>query len=79
MVTTAIHPSADAARALEYGTHGDPFSVLGPHRVGERLILTAIYPNAATLSAVINGQEYPLDRHPAAPSIFSARSPIPVT
>ena len=75
MVTTAIHPSADAARALEYGTHGDPFSVLGPHRVGDRLILTAIHPNAATLSAVINGQEYPLDRHPAAPSIFSGEIP----
>ncbi|MCA8879378.1 MAG: 1,4-alpha-glucan branching protein GlgB [Rhodobacteraceae bacterium] len=68
-------PSAAAVRALEYATHGDPFSVLGPHRVGERIILTAIHPGAASLSAVIGDEEYPLERHPAAPSVFVGEVP----
>lgn len=75
MVLTSVHPSADVARALEYGTHGDPFAVLGPHRVGEKLLLTAIHPNAASLAAVIGEQEYPLERHPSAPSVFSGEIP----
>jgi 1,4-alpha-glucan branching enzyme len=40
----------------------DPFSVLGPHRVGRATWVTAIDPGAETLAAVVGRKEYPLDR-----------------
>src|SRR5437879_13775670 len=44
---------ADAIRAVVEGTHGDPFAVLGPHRVqtpdGAAVAVRAIVPGAAAV------------------------------
>ncbi|MGV6871874.1 1,4-alpha-glucan branching protein GlgB [Pseudochelatococcus sp. B33] len=56
-------PSADpsllvapeVAAALADGRMGDPFAVLGPHRVGEALILRAYVPGALGVEAVSRG------------------------
>jgi 1,4-alpha-glucan branching enzyme len=58
----APHLSVDAVAALLEARHGDPFSLLGPHRVGRTRWVTAIDPGAHTLCAVSGGKRYPLER-----------------
>ena len=43
---------ADSLNALLRATHGDPFSVLGPHRVGEHWVLRCLLPGARAVTAV---------------------------
>ena len=38
--------------ALMRAEHGDPFAVLGPHQVGERLVLRALLPDARAVTVV---------------------------
>lgn len=42
----------DAIAALADGRHGDPFSVLGPHRAGDGVIIRALLPGALAVSLV---------------------------
>ena len=44
--------SADDASAIVEGRHGDPFSVLGPHKRGAAWVVTAFVPGAETVSLV---------------------------
>ena len=41
-----------ALQSIAQGTHGDPFSVLGPHAVGDGQVIRAILPDAQTVSVV---------------------------
>jgi 1,4-alpha-glucan branching enzyme len=64
----------DAARALAEGRHGDPFSVLGPHRRGGAFTVTALVPGAERVE-VLAGQTVPMQRHPAAREVWCAALP----
>jgi len=44
--------SRDAIAAIVAGQHGDPFSVLGPHEVGGRMIVRAYVPGARSVEVV---------------------------
>ncbi|MFL6568139.1 MAG: 1,4-alpha-glucan branching enzyme, partial [Chthoniobacterales bacterium] len=44
------------------GAHPDPFRILGPHRVGESLVVRAFRPDAQELRVIANGSEVPADR-----------------
>ena len=52
----------DAIAAIVEGRHGDPFAVLGPHRIGDATMLRAFIPGAETLTA---GAAILQRRHPA--------------
>src|SRR5437879_3858670 len=62
---------ADAIRAVVEGTHGDPFAVLGPHRVqtpdGAAVAVRAIVPGAAAVRVLpADAPPIPMERlHPA--------------
>ncbi|WP_102223617.1 1,4-alpha-glucan branching protein GlgB [Acidimangrovimonas sediminis] len=49
-----------AARAILTGAHADPFAVLGPHRRGDAVVVTAFVPGAETLQVVQDGTATPL-------------------
>ncbi|ARP86436.1 1,4-alpha-glucan branching protein GlgB [Bordetella genomosp. 9] len=56
--STTETPSADAALnaeidALLTGRHGDPFHILGPHRVGDRTVVRVFAPNARHVAVVL--------------------------
>jgi 1,4-alpha-glucan branching enzyme len=53
-------PSKEAISAIVSGTHGDPFSVLGPHRVGSGVAVCAFVPGAETLSVIERDGGLPL-------------------
>lgn len=38
--------------ALMQATHGDPFAVLGPHQVGDRLVLRTLLPDALAVTVI---------------------------
>ncbi len=65
----------EAAVSLATGSHGEPFSVLGPHKHGRTTWLTAIEPDATALAAVIGAKTYPLDPVEGAPGIFCGKIP----
>src|SRR5947209_19623756 len=44
------------------GAHPDPFRILGPHRVGENLVIRAFRPDAKELRVIANGNEVNADR-----------------
>ena len=68
--------AADDARRIAYGHHDDPFSILGPHKVGRTRHVTAFDPGATRLSAVVEGgKTYPLDPVDGAPGVFSGKVP----
>ena len=46
--------------SLLRGDHSDPFSVLGPHRVKRTLVVRAVLPNAASVTAVDPKTEKPI-------------------
>ena len=60
----AIHLVEDeAAWAIVEGRHGDPFSVLGPHKIGGAWVVTAFVPGAEALSLITGkaGKQTPMD------------------
>ncbi|SHI41356.1 1,4-alpha-glucan branching protein GlgB [Wenxinia saemankumensis] len=69
----ADHLDADTLARLNEARHDDPFSVLGPHRVGRSRWVTAIDPGADRLEAVIAGKAHPLDRADGA--VFTGKVP----
>ena len=48
-------PSKEEIAAIVGGTHGDPFAVLGPHRVNSGIAICAYVPGAETLTAIERG------------------------
>ena len=60
----SVHP--DAIAALMAANHGDPFAVLGPHRVGPRAWeVRAVLPEARAATLVMDGRTAPFEkRHP---------------
>ena len=62
---------AGAARAIADGSHGDPFSVLGPHQKGKRWTVTAFVPGADRLT-VLAGTEVEATAVPGVPGLFVA-------
>jgi len=67
----AVHPGAIAA--IVAATHGDPFSVLGPHRVGHDLYeIRAMLPGAAEVRALsVQGGDLLCELKRVDPSGFS--------
>jgi len=49
---TAAQLARDAMDAIVAGTHGDPFSVLGIHSLGDGLVLRAFVPGAERVEAI---------------------------
>jgi 1,4-alpha-glucan branching enzyme len=66
-----------AAVALAEGRHGDPFSVLGPHRRAGVWGITALVPGADRVWVLPGKKGAPVEmtRHPAAAEVFSASLP----
>lgn len=64
--------SADDARAIVEGQHGDPFSVLGLHRRGGKHVLTVFAPGATHVTALTGkATETPLAPVAGAPGLFA--------
>ena len=72
-IETLINP--EEARAVAHGAHGDPFAVLGPHKIGRFRLVRAFDPGAETLSAVTGGKTYPLTPVPGAHGVFAGKVP----
>src|SRR5262245_33496138 len=53
----AREPDIDALLAAK---HADPFALLGPHAVRGGIVLRVFLPGAESVSALCNGQEWPL-------------------
>jgi 1,4-alpha-glucan branching enzyme len=70
---TAI--SVDDARRLSVGQHDDPFSILGPHKIGRSRYVTAFDPGAAEISAVVGSKSYPLTPVESVQGVFSGKVP----
>ncbi len=62
-----------AAEALANGSHGDPFSVLGPHKRGKQWVVTAFVPGAEKLWMLTGkaGKAHELSPIKGAPGLFS--------
>ncbi|MCJ2073914.1 1,4-alpha-glucan branching protein GlgB [Methylobacterium sp. J-030] len=60
----SVHP--DAIASLMGASHGDPFAVLGPHRVGPQAWeVRAVLPEARSATLVMDGRTAPFEkRHP---------------
>ncbi|MGU3359821.1 1,4-alpha-glucan branching protein GlgB [Methylobacterium sp. M6A4_1b] len=71
--TGSVHP--DAIAAIMAANHGDPFSVLGPHQVGEgQWEVRAVLPEAKSASLLVGGKRTTFERkHPD--GFFVARVP----
>ncbi|MCC0028846.1 MAG: 1,4-alpha-glucan branching protein GlgB [Brucellaceae bacterium] len=65
----------EAARAVATGSHGDPFSVLGPHKYGRATCVAAIEPDAARLEAVIGTTAHELDPVEGVSGVFFGKVP----
>ena len=59
-------PHADAVAAVMAADHGDPFAVLGPHRVGEgRWEVRAVLPEARGAALIVGSERVPFEKiHP---------------
>src|SRR5437764_14633373 len=44
------------------GAHPDPFRILGPHRVGDDLVVRVFRPDAREVSIMFNGSETPAEK-----------------
>jgi 1,4-alpha-glucan branching enzyme len=67
MTTTGWRATESDVAAIQAARHGDPFSVLGLHRVLEGLVIRAFVPGAESVEALIPGE--------AAPAPLGRRSP----
>jgi 1,4-alpha-glucan branching enzyme len=63
------------ARKISVGQHDDPFSVLGPHKVGRSRWVTAFEPGAVRLAALVDGKSHELPPVEGAPGVFSGKVP----
>ncbi|MGV2104457.1 1,4-alpha-glucan branching protein GlgB [Agrobacterium vitis] len=53
---------AQAVQALIDGRHGDPFSILGPHRTDEETVVRAIFPGALGVEMLDRNSNAPVGR-----------------
>ncbi len=67
--------ATDDARRISFGRHENPFSILGPHKIGGARCVTAFDPGAVTLAAVVDGKPHPLAPVADAPGVFSGKVP----
>ncbi|MHC0054491.1 1,4-alpha-glucan branching protein GlgB [Actibacterium sp. D379-3] len=72
-VVTGIAP--EEACKLQNGIHDDPFSVLGPHKIGRRWFVVAMDPGAETMSIESSEGVHPMLPVPQAPAVFVGRLP----
>ncbi len=63
------------ALAVSHGTHGDPFSVLGPHKVGRTRVVRAFDPGAERLEAIVGSKAHSLDPVAGAQGVFAGKVP----
>ena len=65
-----------ACAALAGGQSADPFAILGPHRVGEGLlVIRAVQPAARDVEVLLGGAAYPMQPRPE-PGLFEATLPL---
>ena len=78
MTQTASLIDPETAAALAEGQHGDPFSVLGLHKMGGKLVIRAIRPEAEdidVLDAKTGRKLVSLGAIHDAPGVFAAIVP----
>jgi len=63
------------AWAIAEGRHGDPFSVLGPHRIGGKWNVTAFVPGADRLWVLSGKAVHEADPYPGIPGLFTHVQP----
>ena len=73
-MATALLEAAQA-RAIVEGRHGDPFAVLGPHKVKGGWLLVAFVPGAERLFVLTAKAEEPAIPYPDAPGLFTYLMP----
>jgi 1,4-alpha-glucan branching enzyme len=64
-----------AARALAEGRHGDPFAVLGPHRVKGGTLITVFLPGADRIWVRTGSREAEANAYPGVPGLFTYLQP----
>ena len=69
----AALPSDDILDRVLAGRFDDPFSVLGPHKLGRATYVTAFDPGAAALFAVQGNKRHPLDAVPGRDGLFHGK------
>ncbi|GEP11563.1 1,4-alpha-glucan branching protein GlgB [Methylobacterium gnaphalii] len=72
---STLHP--DAIAAVMGANHGDPFAILGPHKVAEgRWEIRAILPEAKSATLLVGGRRVPFEKlHPDGFFVASIESP----
>ena len=63
--------------ALSQSRHGDPFSVLGPHRYQDKTVIRAFLPGASSVHLVSAAASEPVAMAFREPGLFEAESPSP--
>ena len=72
---TGTHLSKDVVAQIETGHHGDPFSVLGPHRLGRETWVFAFDPGATQMAALVGSKAHKLDRVAGSQAFFAGKVP----
>ncbi|WP_425427914.1 1,4-alpha-glucan branching protein GlgB [Aliiruegeria haliotis] len=67
--------SYETAEQIAAGALGDPFAVLGPHESGGDIWVTTYDPGAVAMSALMNGDEHPLDAFEGVAGVFCGKVP----
>ncbi|MBT8413079.1 MAG: 1,4-alpha-glucan branching enzyme, partial [Boseongicola sp.] len=67
--------SLEDARRIVVGQHDDPFSVLGPHKVGRTRYVNVFDPGAARMCAIVGSKKHVLEPVADAPGVFSGKVP----
>ncbi|MGE3510355.1 MAG: 1,4-alpha-glucan branching protein GlgB [Vicinamibacterales bacterium] len=61
--------------AVAEGRSADPFGTLGPHRLGETLVVRTVQPSAHSVDIRVNGSYHPMTRR-AEPGLFEWTMPL---
>ncbi|MBC2835409.1 1,4-alpha-glucan branching protein GlgB [Paragemmobacter straminiformis] len=64
---------SSAARAIVEGRHGDPFGVLGPHKIGKDWVVLAFVPGAERLTVLCGKAEVVAEAVPDFAGLFAAK------
>ncbi|AWD20558.1 1,4-alpha-glucan branching protein GlgB [Fuscovulum blasticum] len=74
-MTGEEYVDSDAAWAIAEGRHGDPFSVLGPHKRGSDWVITAFVPGAERLWVLSGKKVEEATPYPGIAGLFTHRQP----
>ncbi|PTE14996.1 1,4-alpha-glucan branching protein GlgB [Pseudogemmobacter blasticus] len=74
-MTGEEYVDSDAAWAIAEGRHGDPFSVLGPHKRGSAWVITAFVPGAERLWVLSGKKVEEATPYPGIAGLFTHRLP----